>query len=195
MTTNDSDQRELTALILAGGKSTRFGADKARHAVGGRAMIELVAEAVEAVADTVLLSVDEAAEAFDGLAARPVVDRYADAGPLAGLHAGLAAAETPWVLAVACDMPFVTPEALQALAAARAPDVDAVVARTPDGRLHPLCACYHQNTLPTVEAHLAAGRLALHALLDHLKNVCYVDLPAGPLRNVNLLSDLDRSEN
>ncbi len=180
----------LTGLILAGGKSTRFGADKAQHAVEGRAMIERVAEVVGAMAEVVLIGVGEAGAGYGVPSARQVVDRYKDAGPLAGLHAGLEAAETPWVLVVACDMPFVTGEVLGALLDARGPDVAAVVARTPDGRRHPLCACYHQNTLPTVEAHLAAGTRAMHRLLDRLKNVCYVDLPAGPLRNVNRVSDL-----
>ena len=154
-------------------------------------MIEYVAEAVAAVADTVLISVGEEG-AVEIPSIRQVVDRYEDAGPLAGLHAGLTAAETPWVLAVACDMPFLTSQVLQALAAARGPEAAAVVARTPDGRLHPLCACYHQNTLPLVEAHLDARTLAMHALLDGLPYVKYVDLPAGPLRNVNRVSDLDR---
>ena len=187
-----SRPRNLTGLILAGGKSRRFGEDKARHLVAGRAMIEHVVEAVAAVADALLVSVGEQGAAFESATRtlRQVVDRYEDAGPLAGLHAGLTAAQTPWVLAVACDMPFITPEVLHALLAARGPDVAAVVARTPDGRCHPLCACYHQRTLPVVEAHLAAGTLAMHALLDHLDKVKYVDLPAGPLRNVNHLSDL-----
>ena len=185
-----SNPPDLTALILAGGKSTRFGADKARHAVEGQAMIARVAEAVGAVAAEVLISVGEAGAVYDVPMSRQVVDRYAGAGPLAGLHAGLEAAETPWLLAVACDMPFVTAEVFAALLAARGPDIEAVVARTPDGRRHPLCACYHRNTLPTVEAHLAAGTLAMRALLDGLKNVRYVDLPAGPLRNVNRVSDL-----
>jgi molybdopterin-guanine dinucleotide biosynthesis protein A len=181
---------DLTGLVLAGGRSRRFGADKARHEVAGRAMIERVAEAVAAVVDDVLISV-RVEESFDLPTARHVVDRYKDAGPLAGLHAGLVAAETPWVLAVACDLPFITPAALRALAAACGPDTAAVVARTPDGRRHPLCACYHQRIVPVIEAHLAAGRLALHALLDRLDHVAYVDLPAGPLKNVNTLSDLE----
>ena len=187
-----SRPRNLTGLILAGGKSRRFGEDKARHLVAGRAMIEHVVEAVAAVADALLVSVGEQGAAFESATRtlRQVVDHYEDAGPLAGLHAGLTAAQTPWVLAVACDMPFITPEVLHALLAARGPDVAAVVARTPDGRGHPLCACYHQRTLPVVEAHLAAGTLAMHALLDHLDKVKYVDLPTGPLRNVNHLSDL-----
>lgn len=192
MKTNIPDN-SLTGLVLAGGQSRRFGADKARHEVAGRAMIERVVEAVAAVAEDVLISVG-AEGSFDVPAARQVVDRHKDAGPLAGLHAGLVAAETPWVLAVACDLPFITPAVLRALAAARRPDAAAVVARTPDGRRHPLCACYHRRVVPVVEAHLAAGRLALHALLDRLDNVAYVDLPAGPLRNVNRLSDLDESE-
>ena len=101
------------------------------------------------------------------------------------------AAVRAFCLAVACDMPFVSEGVFAALLEARAPDVEAVVARTPDGRRHPLCACYHQNTRPIVEAHLAAGTLAMHALLDRLKNVRYVDLPEAPLTNVNTLSDLE----
>ncbi len=181
---------KLTVLVLAGGKSKRFGADKARHVVEGRAMIERVVEVVAPMAAALLISVGQEGVDYGVPGSRQVVDRVEDAGPLAGLHAGLAEARTPWLLAVACDMPFLTPAVVQALLAARGPDVEAVVARTPDGRSHPLCACYHQNTLPAVEAHLAAGTLAMHALLDRLKNVSFVDLPAGPLRNVNRVSDL-----
>ena len=153
-------------------------------------MIERVVAVVAPVAEALLISVEEEGVGYAVPGARQVVDRVEDAGPLAGLHAGLAVAETPWLLVVACDMPFITPAVVRALLAARGPNTEAVVARTPDGRYHPLCACYHQKMLPTVEAHLAAGTLAMHTLLDRLKNVCYVDLPAGPLRNVNRVSDL-----
>ena len=131
----------LTALILAGGKSTRFGADKARYAVEGRAMIERVVAVVAPVAEALLISVGEEGVDYAVPGARQVVNRVEGAGPLAGLHAGLAVAETPWLLVVACDMPFITPVVMQALLAARGPNTEAVVARTPDGRYHPLCAC------------------------------------------------------
>jgi molybdopterin-guanine dinucleotide biosynthesis protein A len=87
-------------------------------------------------------------------------------------------------------MPFLEVETLRALLAARTPQADAIVARTPDGRLHPLCACYHARTLPLVTRQLQKGRFALHTLLEQLSDVRFVDLPAGPLRNVNKLSDL-----
>ena len=55
----------------------------------------------------------------EGVALPQVCDEQADAGPLAGLIAGLAQADTPWVFAVACDMPFVTTKVIKQLAAYR----------------------------------------------------------------------------
>lgn len=153
-------------------------------------MIRHVYEAVRAVVDTVHVSVrsDDQPVPLD---VRRVVDQWANGGPLAGLHAGLAASPRPWVLAVACDMPHLTESALRRLLGHRVPEADAVVARTPDGRVHPLCACYHRRTLPIVERQLRDGVLALRAVLGALEHVRYVDLPAPPLRNVNERRDLD----
>ncbi|HMB89606.1 MAG TPA: molybdenum cofactor guanylyltransferase [Rhodothermales bacterium] len=180
-----------TGLILAGGHSHRFGEDKARYEVGGQAMIARVVDTVAAVAHPVLVSVGEHSNSFAGLRnVGYVVDHYKDAGPLAGLHAGLHKAQTPWLLAIACDMPFLAVEVLRTLLAARTPTADAIVARTPDGRLHPLCACYHTRTLSVVREQMEGGNRALHALLNGLPQVLFVDLPATPLRNVNRPADL-----
>ncbi len=111
-------------------------------------------------------------------------------GPLAGLQAGLRAMNTPWLLAVACDMPFITQDVLRALVQARTPETVAIVARTPDGRWHPLCACYHQQTVSIVEEQLNQGIYALHAMLERLDRVAFVDLPSDPLRNINHPTDL-----
>ena len=186
---------DCTGLILAGGHSRRFGEDKARFEVGGKAMIERVAAVVAVVAEPVLISIGEAGNEFVGLRnVGYVADHYKDAGPLAGLHAGLREAQTPWLLAIACDMPMLDAETLRTLLAARTPAVDAVVAQTPDGKRHPLCACYHTRTLPVVTQQLATGSRALHALLDQLPSVFFVDLPPGPLRNVNHPADLPVDE-
>ena len=179
----------ITGLILAGGASRRFGTDKARASVGGRAMIARVFEAVSAVTGEVLVSVRAGGGDY-GLAARVVEDAVPDAGPLAGLEAGLRACRTPWLVVVACDMPFLTPEALEAVTRARAPGLDAVVARTPDGRLQPLCACYHTSVLPVVAARLRSGRRSMRGLLERLGAVRVVPLPEAPLRNVNRPGDL-----
>lgn len=179
----------ITGLILAGGASRRFGTDKARVAVEGRTMIARVFEAVSAVTGEVLVSVREGDEDY-GLPARVVKDAVPGAGPLAGLEAGLRACRTPWLLVVACDMPFLTAEALDAVTRPRAHGLDAVVARTPDGRTQPLCACYSAAILPVVEAQLRSERRSMHGLLERLGAVRVAPLPEAPLRNVNRPGDL-----
>ena len=179
-----------TALLLAGGKSRRFGQDKARAVVNGRTMIEHVYEVVAQVAGPVLVSVaDEKTRYPLPETVRYFVDRHANIGALAGLHAGLVAAQTPWLLAVACDMPFLTVEALRKLLEARTEDAEAVVAVSPGGQRHPLCACYRRSVLAQVEAQIENKSYALHALLDQLRTV-EVALPAEVVRNINRPSDL-----
>lgn len=181
---------DVTGLILAGGRSRRFGSDKARYPVEGRPMIHRVYDVLAEVAGTVLLSTGSDVVVTD-LPVRVVEDLVPGAGPLAGMQAGLRVVETPWLLVVACDLPFLTTAALQQLIAERAPDVDAVVAATPAGRAQPLCAVYRCTIRPQVDAALESGRFAVHALLDRLPHVRYVTLPEAVLRNVNRPSDLN----
>ncbi len=181
---------DLTGLLLAGGRSRRFGTDKALASVEGRAMIERVYDALAPLCTEVLVSVRDAGTTYSLPGpARFVADRVPNAGPLAGLAAGLAASETPWLLVVACDLPFLTTAALRSLVEARTDVVEAVVAVTPDGWNQPLCACYHRRVQPVAEEQLAAGKRALYAFLGRL-TVCTVPLPDEPLRNVNARSDL-----
>ncbi|HET6569302.1 MAG TPA: molybdenum cofactor guanylyltransferase [Rhodothermales bacterium] len=180
---------DVTGLILAGGESRRFGSDKARHVVAGRPMIAHVYETLEPVVERVLVSV-RTPGADTGLPVEHVCDRYPATGPLAGLHAGLLRCPTPWLLAVACDMPFLTEDVLRTLLAARLNADGPVVARGPDGHLHPLCALYPRDVIGEVEAALNAQRHALHALLSRTAPVTEIPVPADPLRNVNQPQDL-----
>ena len=180
---------DITGIILAGGKSRRFGRDKAAYMVNGLPMIEHVYRALSTITSHVFLSIRD----FDTPTTLPVpavVDQYPGMGPLAGLHAGLAAAKTPWVLAVACDIPYVTPDVLWLLTDARSTDTAAVLARTPDGRNQPLCACYSAVIRSVVEEQLSAGRLSMSELLGLLSPVRIVEVPGAPLRNINTPSDL-----
>jgi molybdopterin-guanine dinucleotide biosynthesis protein A len=182
---------DVTGLVLAGGRSRRFGADKARHPVAGRPMIERVYAAVAPLVEAVLVSV-AASGADYGLPAAHLPDAFPGAGPLAGLHAGLTVAATPWVLAVPCDVPFITTASLERLVSRRGAGVDAVVACGPDGRLQPLCGCYAVRTLPTLTAALAGGQHTVRAWLHRLKAVEVVTLPAAVLANINHPDDLGR---
>ncbi len=178
-----------TGLILAGGASRRFGSDKRRHLVQGRAMIHRVHDAVAAVAAPVWVSVRDPADRPLGPDVPVVIDAVPGAGPLAGVVAGLQRLEAEWLLVVACDLPLLRADALHALIDAARPGTAAVVARGGDGRPQPLCACYHRAVRDVAEAHLAARRLALHDLLAALDPVRFVRLPDDVLLNVNHPSD------
>ncbi len=104
-----SEQHALTAVILAGGRSRRMGADKAllRLASGEPTLIERVVGAARAVADDVVIVAEDAGR-LPPMAVRTVPDAIAEAGPLAGLVAGFAAARHPDILALACDLPYLS---------------------------------------------------------------------------------------
>ena len=154
-------------------------------------MIGRVVRSVSSVCENVLISVaDEPLRLELAEGARYVYDEILNAGPLAGICAGFHASSSPWLLVVACDMPFITVDALRHLLRARSPSLQAVVAIESKGREHPLCACYHRDILPVVETQLARGHRAMRDLLKQLGRVQTVLLPNDALCNINAPSDL-----
>ncbi len=184
----------VTGLVLAGGRSTRFGSDKARHAWRGRPLIEHAVSALQDVADSVLIGAGSHARPYEVAGARTIRDRFAHCGPLGGLHAGLSHSSSPWVLVVACDMPAVTAPLLRGILSEIHGGLSCVVSRTPGGRLHPLCAAYHVNLLPLVELHLRTGQLAMHALIRAANGVRYRVVAPELVLNVNSTRDLVKLE-
>ena len=156
----------ISVAILIGGRATRYGgADKSALIVSGRSILEHQLEAARSVTDDILI-VGRTGQAAAVPGVRAVTDRVADAGPLGGLDAALAAAHGDAVLLLACDMPRVTGDFLDALALL-APVADAVVPKTERG-YHPLCAVYRRRCHPVVARRLAAGQWKMLELLNDL---------------------------
>jgi len=151
----------FTGIILAGGRSLRMGVDKLWLDAGGRPLIARVAERLAGLAAEIVVVRASPTAELPELPGRVVEDRYPGMGPLAGLHAGLHAASTPWAFAVACDMPFLVSSLIQYLALLR-PASDAVVPYLA-GRPEPLHAFYHRRCLPEIERCLAQGKRRLLA--------------------------------
>ncbi len=105
---------DVEGLVLAGGRSRRFGCDKALATVDGTPMINRVYETVASVAFRVRVSVRSVHQLYDKRW-EYVVDQFAGCGPLAGIHAGLLSCEAPWLLVVATDYPFMTVRDLEKL--------------------------------------------------------------------------------
>jgi molybdopterin-guanine dinucleotide biosynthesis protein A len=166
----ESMMQRTVAIILAGGASTRMGRDKAAIEVGGRSLLQWVADAAVEAADSLVVVQAPGADAPPLSARVPlhfVADAVLGAGPLAGLLAGLeavAAAETEVALVLACDQPFVRPALLRLLASTAA-EAGAVVAVV-DGRTQPLCAAVRIEAAATLHGRYAAGARAMSTLLD-----------------------------
>jgi len=160
----------VSGALLLGGASRRMGRDKARLAVGGVPMARRALAALLALCDDVV-AVDRAGRAPRRWPAgvRAVTDpEGAPPAALTGIATALAAARHPWVLVLACDMPFPAPALLRGLcrtALALPPGAlpQVVVPRTGEV-LHPLCAVYHRGLLDEVRARVEAGDLKVQAL-------------------------------
>ena len=152
----------LTAFILAGGRSTRMGTDKAFVLLDGRTLLAGALDLARSLTDDVRIVGDPSK--FASFA--PVVeDLFSGCGPLAGIHAALRSSQTDLNLLFAVDMPFLTPALLQYILG-RAQDSDTAmvtVPRTAQG-WQPLCAVYRREFASIAEKALRAGRYKIDAL-------------------------------
>jgi molybdopterin-guanine dinucleotide biosynthesis protein A len=182
---------DCTALILAGGDSRRMGQDKAALVLDGRSLLEHVTATMQQVFPKVIVSVRQPR---DDVALSQVCDEVATSGPLAGLAAGLAQADTSWVFAVACDMPFMTRNVVAQLATCR--DGYQAVVPMVSGHPQPLAAFYGTSTLKKMRACLTGGDKSLRGMLQKL-DVCYVNETELRVCDPQLRSffDLDTPQN
>jgi molybdopterin-guanine dinucleotide biosynthesis protein A len=165
----------VSGVILAGGESRRLGRNKALLRIGGQTLIERVLESIAPIAAEVIVVVaspEQAAALPLPSEKRVVSDRYPGCGSLGGIYTGLSASREPWVLLVACDMPFLNPTLLRRLMAMRR-GVDAVVPRL-EGQPEPLHALYSKTCLGPMERMLQAGQLKIAPLFEAVR-VRYVD--------------------
>jgi len=153
----------LSGVVLAGGRSSRFGSDKALHELSGRTLLEHALASLAGCAERFVVGGDER-YAFAGVLVVP--DEAPGEGPLAGLATALAAAREGRVALCACDMPALTPTYWEFLAVRAGAAV--VIPEGPDGRPEPLAALYSRECLPLVRAALAAGERRLAGWHDRL---------------------------
>ncbi len=124
--------RATTAgIILAGGRSSRMGADKALLEIEGETMLARIARVVSTVVSEVVI-VGRTALPPELEGTRAVTDAYGEAGPLGGIATGLVYLDTEHALVVACDLPYLQADLLRLLVEL-APGYDAVVPRLPHG--------------------------------------------------------------
>jgi molybdenum cofactor guanylyltransferase len=148
---------QVTALILAGGRSRRMGSDKALYAWHGIPLIQRVFAVAKACCTTVCV-LTPWPERYQKLLPSGVnwlQEPHTFAGPLSALALGMDAIQTPWILLLACDMPQLDAAVIGEWI--RALPHTAVMAQVPfhQNRWEPLCGFYHVDALPYLNAFLA----------------------------------------
>ena len=183
----------VAGYVLTGGRSSRFGSDKATYPFRGKAMALWVAEAVLAHVPTVTLVGDPDIHSSLGMPVIP--DRVTAAGPLGGIVAALAHAKCQWCLIAACDMPMVGAAPMAALIgrAARSGG-KAILPRTPDGRVQPLCAVYSTAARAPLEDALLDGVRKVTEALERLEWEPFDVESPRPFANINQIRDMQALE-
>ena len=137
----------FTAVLLAGGKSTRMGRDKAGVFLGGEALWQRQLATLRATAPRELFISGKPDGPYAGAGVEILRDAFSESGPLAGLEAALRCASHPLVLVLAIDLPAMTADFLSALVR-QAADSDMGCVPRDDRWFEPLAAVYPRACLP-----------------------------------------------
>lgn len=167
--------------VLAGGRSRRMGADKARLELEGRSFGARAAAALGSELERVVVVSGRLGDHPD-LGVPEIADRLPGNGPLGGLHAALDHAGGLPVFALACDLPAVGPELVAHLLELALPVMDPAgppraVVPALGGRLQPLCGVYSPACKRQIELRLAAGA---RRVLDLIEAIDAVRVELGP---------------
>jgi molybdenum cofactor guanylyltransferase len=190
-----------SGIVLAGGRSSRFGRNKLAEPFEGMPLLHHAVKAVAGVCSELLVVVPPVADdpaLPAGVRTRIVHDPEPFGGPLVGVLAGLEQAREPLALVVAGDMPGLQPDVLRSLIAALDDtDVEAAVLDY-RGRSQPLpIALRNGAATPTVRRLLADGDRSLAALVANLRTIVVAEIEwrgldptAGTLRDIDRPEDL-----
>lgn len=183
----------LTAIILAGGRSSRMGTPKALLPFDGEPLITHTVRTLQPLFDEIVV-VAAPGQRLPRLPVSIVHDEVAYQGPVGGISYGLRAARGDYAFVTSCDSAFISPALVSALLARR-DGYDVVVPRWED-RFQPLLAVYRRTVLPLVEAQLANGELRPVDLFDKVRTLIVseeeirrVDPDGGSFFNMNTPDD------
>lgn len=195
--------------ILAGGKSSRMGIDKALLELNGKKFIEQISEELAWFEEKIIAHGNN--RELSDTNWTVISDIYPNHGPIGGIHAVLSVCKSDALFITTCDMPLIQSSLVHKLCdimcesekVSKAVDAvtsvgikyDAVIAVEEDGKVHPLCGIYRKSALPILEEQILSGRNKMMAVLEKL-NVKYVTIDssigAQQLLNINTPQDYEK---
>lgn len=179
-----------TAVVLAGGKSTRMGTPKCLLPFCGKPLVQHVCDQLKPRFREVLIAGGEQNQlAFLGLPVIP--DEAPGQGPLMAIASVLAVSRHELNFVTACDMPWVN-EILLSQLLRQSSGYDCVVPVTPAGHYEPLFAVYRKSALPAVRRALDNGERRVSAAYRHCAVLKVPLFPGQELQNINTMDHYNR---
>ncbi|MGC9470990.1 MAG: molybdenum cofactor guanylyltransferase [Bacteroidales bacterium] len=151
-------------MVLAGGKSSRMGTDKALLPWGKTSMLEHAANRLRSVCHEVVISSNDRKHRIPGCALIP--DMIPGTGPLGGILSVMKHRNDDFFLVLSVDLPLVTAAILEQILSLRK-SYSLVIPLNSNGTHEPTCACYHRKLLPLMEQMIHQGIYSLRPLIRH----------------------------
>ncbi len=180
-----------TAIIMAGGGSSRMGTDKSMLPIKGQSMIEAICEQLRGSFDQILISADEV-DKFAFLGFEVVPDKVPEQGPLMGIASALEASANELNFVVACDIPKINLSCVnRMLTEALENQADIVVPTTGKEKYEPLFAIYRKSALKAINKALSSGKRKITDVFT-LCTVKHIELDDTDwLVNLNTMADYE----
>jgi len=196
----NKERPRLTAIILAGGKSSRIGSDqdKAILKLNGKRLIDIVISKLKHIVgdNIIIVGPPERYPSYK----KVVPDLFNKKGLLIGLYSGLKASASRYNLVVGCDMPFLKVELLQYMRD-KIGSNDIIIPRYTKSYIEPLCAIYNKDCLKVMERNIKAGILSIRRIFPYLKvkyieeeEIKRIDPKLNSFFNINFKEDFIRAE-
>ncbi len=181
----------LSAAVLAGGKSSRMGRNKALLELNGMTLIGHVTRIAARVTENVLV-ITNTPQDYAFLKLPMFTDEVKNIGPLGGIYTALLHSSHPHCLVLACDLPFLSEKLVRTLAeTAGAADIVTVDAGSGP---EPLCSVYSSACLPAIREQIDSGDYKIMRLLQKVRAHVLPVAGEHELENINTPEDFARAQ-
>lgn len=188
--------KEITGIILCGGKSTRMQTNKALLKIGKQTVIEIITTTLQSVFNDVILSANNINE-YSFLNLPIIQDEFIDKGPLSGLHAAIKFSSTEKNFVISCDMPLIPLELINFIASYNS-DKEIILPEA-NGKIQQLCGIYSKSIVSEINKIFTLSQIdknikgSVFELLNRIPKEI-VDVSSFPFYNENIFFNMNSLE-
>lgn len=187
------DKRNITGIVLAGGKSSRMGTDKGFLKLNGKPFVQYSIDALKPLVSEIIIVSDNTD--YDSFGVKRVNDLTKNSGPVAGIYSGLEASDTEYNLILSCDIPLITSEILKKLIKG-IDDTSEIIQIESNGKTMPLISLYHESCKTKFLKLLQEGERRLRVVVNtcRTKNIVLKKENTLLTSNINTKEELKFAE-